>query len=97
MINFPVNMSEEERRLLGRAAFESDQSVGGFIRHYFVRGLALDRPELAKAIIEARRRRKGITLLVAMGCALWLTMGGEDLQMRRPTGVRAGARREGMA
>lgn len=95
MVNFPVNMSEEERRVLGRAAFDGDQSLGAFIRHYLVKGLERERPELAERVIEIRRRRKGLALVAVIALATWLQWAGElDDAMRRPGAARAARREE---
>lgn len=57
--NFPLNITVEERALLGRAAFEAQVSMGEFVKRMLVHGLRQVRPVLAdevEAIREARRR-----------------------------------------
>lgn len=54
-VNIALNVTEAERSILGRLAFERDLSTGEFIRRVLRRGLAMANPEEAKELAKARR------------------------------------------
>jgi hypothetical protein len=93
MCNLAINMHEEERRLVGKLAFNRDMSCGAFIRSLYLRALETEAPEDAKQVREIRRKAKGITLLAAALYLAWLSMAPshqDNLYAR----VRAGRRRQ---
>jgi hypothetical protein len=55
-VNVPVNMLEQERRILGQLAMADDRSLGEFIRRLVVTGLRTTNPGAAVEMELARKR-----------------------------------------
>jgi hypothetical protein len=91
--NLSLNLLSEERAILGRLAFQSDESIGGFIRRRLIAALELDHPAEATALREARRQRRAAVLLVCGMIAVGASFLPESkLDLRRPSAGRSIAR-----
>lgn len=66
MCNFPINMTEDERAVWGRLAFEKDVPLGQLLRQMALDGLksaAPDKAELIQEIRHSRRMMKSVFML----------------------------------
>lgn len=100
MCNLAVNMTIDERRVLGRIAFQEDRSTSGFVRRMILRGLEVEYPQLAAEIKSVREKHRLAARIVGVkagnavsillvGAAMWLSATGQiDEQVRRPVSAR---------
>lgn len=79
--NFPLNVTREERLILGQLAFSSDVSMGEFLRRMIRRGVALSDPEAAKRLARVRRDRARCALMLSIFVG-YIIFGGD--MARRP-------------
>lgn len=83
--NITKNVLKTEYSLLGRAAFLMGKSLGAFIWHYFMKGLAIEDPELAEKLKRCRVNRyitNTMVVLVGLLSVTQTTLGKQDRQRR---------------
>jgi hypothetical protein len=94
-VNIALNVTREERSILGRMAFASGCSTGEFLRRKLRLGIAQTDPEAAKRLARLRRDRLRAVAMLALLC-LHVATGGVVRRPARAMTVR-GQRKEWVA
>lgn len=86
--NFPVNLTVEERSILGQAAFRQNVSMAEFFRTHLLDGVRLKFPDVAEQIERVRAERRKAVLNVTMALVgtvlvLFADFGHKDIRRGR--------------